>query len=474
MEQVWRMVERYQMLEAGDRVLVGVSGGPDSVALLDLLYSARSRYGIELFVAHVDHQLRPEAEEEARYVEALSARLGLPFRCFRVDVARLAAERGISLEEAGHTARFACFAEAAAAWQTNKLALGHHRDDRAESVLLHLIRGCGPDGLAAMPPREGAIIRPLAGVDKAQLAHYCQERQLRYFVDASNLEPCCLRNRVRLELLPCLRAYNPGIVDALLRLSECSADDAACLAARTEELWRAHGSVRGGEARLDARALDGLPTALARRLLRRLYRAAAGDERDLSFAQVEAMRALAAGRGGTRSLSLADGLVFLRCYDCLSVARADARTDGAARARALEAGLSWKLDTPLALPDGAVLSARVFPRDSQTETERLGRIGAEHGLWQVAADADCLAEILTVRGRRPGDVVQPLGMQGHKKLKAYLIDRKVPRETRDQLPLVLSGEEIVWIPGCFLSERVRVTDATERVCLLRCRRAGEA
>ena len=168
----------------------------------------------------------------------------------------------MSLEQAGHEARFACFREMAEAWQIDKLALGHHKDDRAESSLLHLIRGCGLDGLAAMPPKDGWIIRPLAQVSKGELLHYCEAHHLHYFTDSSNLEPECLRNQIRLELLPQLREYNPRIVDALLRLQECCSADTDYLEQSTEQIWRQYGSCAGGCVQFPATVWGDIITAI--------------------------------------------------------------------------------------------------------------------------------------------------------------------------------------------------------------------
>ena len=216
LRRVWDTITQFHMLEPGDRVLIGVSGGPDSVALLHLLHSKAEQYGITLYVVHVHHMLRPEADVEAQYVEQLAAQYHIPFRSYKIDVTDYAKMHKLSLEQAGHEVRFACFRDAKAYWGINKLALGHHRDDRAESMLLHMVQGCGPDGLCAMPPADvwdkednSCLIRPLAGVSKEEILQYCADNHLQYYTDATNLEPDFLRNRIRLELLPQMKQYNP-------------------------------------------------------------------------------------------------------------------------------------------------------------------------------------------------------------------------------------------------------------------------
>ncbi len=449
--QVWQTVEEFHMLEKGDRVLLGVSGGPDSVALLHLLASRQEQYGVGLFVVHINHQLRPEAAEEARYVQQLAAKWGLPFRLFTVDVSALAAEQGLSLEQAGHEVRFACFREAAADWQITKLALGHHRDDRAESVLLHLIQGCGLEGLASMPPKDGWLIRPLAQVSKQELVQYCQQQNLLYFVDSTNLEPGCLRNQIRLELLPQIRQYNPRISDALLRLQESCSADADYLNQCTEELWQRYGSQADDCVLFPAAVWRQQHKALQWRLLRYLYRMLTGAETNLTFQHTKQMAALALQQQGSQQVSLPDGVIFFRRYDQLGMERQRQQIEPYCYV--------WELQQPFLLEQWPCRLTATF---SQQPFNKTG------DLWQVTVDADCLTDTLQVRSRLPGDNVQPLGMQGHKTLKKFLIEKKVPAAKRHILPVIVKEQAIIWIPGYFLADCVKITETTKRFCLLQC------
>lgn len=457
--EVWQCVEQFDMLQPGDRVLVGVSGGPDSVALLHLLHSRQAHYGIELFVVHVNHQLRPEAEQEAAYVEQLCKWWQIPVRLFTVNVAALAAQKGMSLEQAGHEARFACFAEAGQAWQTTKLALGHHRDDRAESLLLHLIQGCGLDGLVAMPPREGQLIRPLAQVSKGQLMAYCQAQGLQYFIDSTNLEPDCLRNQIRLELLPQLRRYNPQITDALLRLQETGGADAQYLEQCVAELWQQYGTAKDGQVQFPAEVFRAQHLALQRRLLRLLYRTLTGADADLRLSHVEQMRRLALGTHGSQQVSLPGGVIFFRRYQQIGAAWV--------RPAATPYCYRWDLTQPFIVEEWNCHFTVRFLDEADHFAAADGDPQAGQ-VYQAALDAGKLAGVLEIRSRQPGDVLQLAGMQGHKKLKDFFIDRKVPQPQRDRIPLVVADGEIIWIPGLFVSGRVRATETTEQICLLQC------
>lgn len=452
------------MLEPGDRVLLGVSGGPDSIALLHLLYSRSAQYNIQLFVVHVDHCLRPEAEQEAAYVAQICQLWQIPFRLFTVDVASLAHQKGMSLEQAGHEARFTCFSEAAAQWQITKLALGHHRDDRAESVLLHLIQGCGLDGLSAMPPREGWLIRPLAQVSKEQLVAYCQEQGLHYFIDSTNLESGCLRNQIRLELLPKLRQYNPQITDALLRLQETSGADAAYLEQCTAALWEQYGTIEHGSVAFPAESFRCQHMALQRRLLRMMYQKLTGSEANLTFRQVEQMRHIALQQQGSQQLSLNGGVSFLRRYQQLLV--------GWSKPEPAAYCYDWELGQPLTLHQWQCRFTAVFVDGSaginafQNKMEAKPPVSCGTEMFHVAVDGDRLQQVLQIRSRLPGDKLA--FPRGHKTLKKFLIEKKIPADVRNQLPLVVSGSDIIWIPGYYLADCIKITRETKRICRLSC------
>lgn len=446
MKQVWQTLEQFYMLEEGDRVLAGVSGGPDSMALLHILENSREAYGVELFVVHVNHKLRPEAEEEAYYVQHYCESRQIPFCLFTVDVEAYAQQHGMSLEQAGHEVRHCCFKEAAEVWDITKLALGHHADDRAESVLLHLVQGCGLDGLTAMPPKDGWLIRPFAFVPKSELLHYCEQHGIHYFTDITNLEAGCLRNQIRLDVLPQLRQYNSRITDTLLRLQECCSADADYLEQCTEALWRQYGSIDKDRAVFPADVLQNQHVAMQRRVLRYLYRMVRGSEQNLSFRQTEQMRQIAQQNAGSQELHLADNMLFVREYNQICVSKKTAGTK--------DYQYLWNIDCELSVPEADCIFAA-------------GSVSASETAVSIDVDTDRLVMPLVIRNRKTGDV---LNMSfGHKKLKAFFIDKKIPAAERERIPVVVSGTEIIWIPGYYTADCVRITEDTERICRLTCK-----
>ncbi len=452
-------IQRYGLLSPEDRVLVGVSGGPDSMALLHILQQAAEQYGCFLAVVHVDHQLRGDtAKQEAAFVAKWCQEQDLPCVVYTRDVQALAKERGLSLEAAGHEARFAAFREAAAQFGANKLALGHHRDDRAETVLLHLLQGTGLDGLAALPPQEGWIIRPLIEAGKSELVAYCEAQSLPYFLDASNEDTRYLRNRIRHQLLPLLaEEYNPKIRAALVRLAETAEEDSRYLEVQARAALADCAQSTPEAVQLMLPKWRKLPLALQRRVLRLAYISLAGGGQGLSYQQTEALLALAQADKGAKRLSLPGGISAVKSYSTLVMMRPKIETPSGYE-------LTWHLEAPLELPDGR----RLMAEWSDTPLSCRG------DFTQVLLDGSRLPPVLTVRTRRPGDKLRPLGMQGKKKLKTYFIDKKVPQAARDSWPLVFGAGELIWLPGLTIAEGCQATKSTQKFCRLTYISADEA
>lgn len=381
--------------------------------------------------------------------------LGIPCRIFQRDINVLMQEQGLSAEEAGHRARFQCFKEVAQKIGANKLALGHHKGDRAESVLIHLIQGCGLDGLAAMPPKDGWLIRPLAEVDKQMIEAYCQKEQLHYFIDQTNQAPICLRNQVRLELLPLLsKKYNPNMQEGLLKLSTLLQGDDDFINEQLELAW--HDCVQVDTyagVRLDLTVFQGLHLSLQRRILRKAYQIMMPHEQNLSFVQVEAILKMAKEAKGAKHWDLPHGIGVCKGYDSLIFQYKSKTAE-----KTPSYSYNWRLDEPFYLREASYLF----------KMEILSKPIPISDFYHVLLDGQNLAESLTIRSRKPGDRLQPLGMQNKKKLKDFFIDRKMPAEERDHWPLVYQGEELIWIPGYTIADPYKINQKTSCFCLLSC------
>ncbi len=430
------------MLAGGETVLVGVSGGADSVALLHALRALKPRLGLGLHVLHVHHGLRPEADSEAAFVEDLGRRWDIPVRVERVLVAH---EPGQSLEAQARAQRYGAFRRWAAALGASRVALGHTADDQAETVLMRLLEGAGPRGLAGIPPVRGLFIRPLIETRRREIEAELRRSGLTWVEDPSNRDPKFLRNRIRHDLLPFLAAaYNPQIAEALCRaaaLVRGLVSEVEGLAAG--ELDRLAEADDGGLA-LSRAALRALPAGIGEEVLRQaLHRL--GEGRPL---RAWAQRALRRALEPASPAPLRLGRVWLEVSG-------DRIRFSLRPARALREAV---LHVPgsLLLPEaGLSLVVREFDRpDFYTPpTDR----------WTVAFDRAGLPDTLSVRSRRRGDRFHPFGAPGAKRLKAFLIDAKIPRWHRDRLPLLVADGEIAWVVGVRRGAIAPVTPVTRRI-----------
>jgi len=470
MERFQRTIARHRMLETGDNVLVGVSGGPDSVALLTLLTRVRAGRRLRLAVAHLNHRLRGlRSDEEAASVRRLAEAMGLSFFGATRDVHRLRRQRRISLEEAGRMARYTLFHRLAATHGFDKLALGHTADDNAELVLMNLFRGSGPAGLAGIPPvRDGWIIRPLIEARRSEVITFLTRNNLQYADDASNRDTRFLRNRIRHDLMPVLRsAYNPGIAGALNRLAAILRSEADWIdgLVRQQMKTTAH-SVHKSRIVLSVSALADLHPALQRRLLRQAIHHVQGGLRRISFRHIDAVIRQSAGAAQHDTiLHLPGGLRTARKGDRLSIFRGNApgKPPGKAHVDARETGPGHPIPRPQR-------RTQTLDVDSLGIRLRLSEIPPPDRITLLTAgqrtaffDMEKLVFPLCVRCGRSGDRFAPLGAKGTQTLKKFFTDHKIAREKRRRTPVIVSRGTIIWLVGQRIAEPLKVTPDTRRV-----------
>lgn len=439
LDKVLATIRRYDMFWPGNLVIVAVSGGPDSTALLHALASLRGDLDIDLHVFHLNHLLRPgQAEEDAEYVKELAERLGLPATARSVDVRGLARDEGISLQEAGRRARYHALEELRTELRADRVATGQNLEDQAETVLMRLLRGAGARGLSGIPPvRDGLYVRPLIEISRREIEEYCREQGLKPRRDPSNEKPVYLRNRIRLQLLPLLqKEYNPRVVETLAGTAEVLRAEDCLLTDLTLKAFERLARDNGDRVSLDRRGLLSEPEAIARRLVR----VAAGKFlpawRTPTHRQVDEVLALAQRGSGAAQVQLA------------GTVRAWLEYDSVAFAPAFEPYEGLPGEVPLMVPG----ITRIEELGIELEaTPGPGRDAAAPGPDVAVLDPERLEGPLTVRTRRPGDRFTPLGLSAPTKLKSFLIHAKIPRRRRDRIPLVCSGGRIVWVVGLRVS-----------------------
>ncbi|MDP4855810.1 MAG: tRNA lysidine(34) synthetase TilS [Desulfobacterales bacterium] len=468
LDTVKRTIADYKMVFSGNALLVGVSGGPDSMALLHILQHLAPEYGLRLAVAHLNHGLRKEADDEAEFVATASARLGLACHIKKEDVSRYRHRHRLSLEEAGRLMRYAFYDDVATRHHFDKIALGHQADDNAELVLMFLIRGSGPVGFAGIPPvRADRIIRPLIRLSRRDILDYLKAVGLAYVTDRTNRDMRFMRNRIRGQLVPLLRrSYNPKISEALNRLADIQREEQAWIEEIADTLYR---DVRlTGDAHrrhLSIAQLVRQPKAAQRRIIRKAIVDIKGDLRRISFAHVRAAVDLLSVDRQDGRLDLPDGIALERIGNTLRVSK----KSGPARPKpgAVEEIYPATFCYGVKKPDEVAVIVTVAEIDYRVIFSTVAA-GASANLRQAGQqvaffDIDSLIFPLTLRNVRAGDRFRPFGLQGTQKIKKYFIDHKVPREKRRACPVLLSGGRIIWLMGHRMAEDCHVTPATREI-----------
>lgn len=451
--RVRETLRRWPMFSPGDLVVAAVSGGADSLVLLDVLVQLAGELGIELRVLHVDHGVRPESGEDAAWVEEASARYGLPCSVRKVTVSG----GGASPEEALRDARYAAFESELEATGAARLATGHSADDRVETLLLRLLAGTGPRGMGSIPPSRPPFVRPLIRVWRSEIEAYSLFLPMAPRVDPTNLNTSIPRNRVRHRLIPLLEEeYNPAVRRVLLAEAEMLASlaDVVDVLASEAAVEVVSATSRGEEIAVEA--MRSRPLAVRREViaasLRRL-----GVEPD--FDLVEDIRIKLLEIEGSSRLDLSPGLSARRVYDRLIMGPTPR--------------MGPLPETPI--PGDGVFSLPEAGLRLEVSTRRRGSEDpreAANDPCLAWLDADRLVFPLLARGIRPGDRFHPLGAPGRRKLQDFLVDAKVPREDRARVVVLESSGEIAWVVGMRIDERFKVGDGTRQIAALKAERLG--
>ncbi|QYK51914.1 MAG: tRNA lysidine(34) synthetase TilS [Anaerolineales bacterium] len=430
-----------ERLEPGRLLVLGFSGGPDSAATLHALHAA----GWPLLAAHLDHGLRPESAGEAQAAAAVAAACGVGFASQRVDVAALAAANGQTIEEAAREARYVFLFGLAHEHGAQAVVVAHNADDQAETILMHLLRGAGPQGLQGMPDvwlpnpwsERVALVRPLLGSSRSDVLAYCEAHELAVLHDQSNEDQMFFRNKVRHELLPRMEQFAPGVKGRLVQTGELLAAEEVVLRATAEDAWRRSLAAAGpGYVGLQRSALQAEPLALQRRVLQRAARLLRLQGAELSFALVEQARDALHGEAGPYDWF--DGLVILAEGERLWLAERSAQLPALWPQTPQD---DQHLETPAAVPLGKGWILRL--------DESEARVGVAADVYETWLDAERTGGELTLRRPRPGDRMALA--QGSQKLSDVFINAKLPQRARAAWPLLCKGDEVVWAPGLRLA-----------------------
>lgn len=466
--KVYSFIKQHHMIERGDHILAGVSGGADSVCLLLVLKELSQRLGCTLTAVHVEHGIRgAESLSDMRFVEGLCETQKIPCLVCRCDAPGFARARGMSLEEGARALRYGFFRQAAEQTGANRIAVAHNREDCGETLLFHLARGTGLRGLCGIAPVRGAVIRPLLGTGRKEIEAYLAEKEQMFCTDRTNQETAYSRNKIRHQILPLLTEINEGAADHLYQSAERIREAAELVEGLAEEAAKRRVS---GWLLMDSLCEE--PPLIQKNVVLSLLGECAGSRKDLTAIHVEKVLELFTKQTG-RQVSLPYGMEAFRTYKGVQLRRKEgaARTEADGGACPGEAGEGPLFDLEEAL-NGAVsfqpgsslrfgggswhISCRIL--EKKEEFQKIPQ--KKYTKW---FDYDKIKDTLLIRKRSPGDYFLLEDGGGRQKLKNFFINEKIPKEFRERIPLLTNGTHVLWIIGYRISGAYKITEDTERV-----------
>jgi len=443
------------------KLLVAVSGGPDSVCLLLVLMKLHDELGFDLHIAHLNHKLRgAESDNDAEYVSQLAQKLDLPVTIDIRDVEEYREKHGGTVEEAAREVRYDFFAETAKSVGADTVAVGHTRDDNIETIIMHLVRGTGTRGLRGLKPltqlnaKTGVVkvLRPLLELTRDETIGYCRMSGYEPRIDSSNESLAPLRNQIRHQFIPLLESYNEQVGEALLRDARIAADELDFMDTAAGELWGSIAKKHKNKVTIDKKGFTGLPLALQRHLLRQSIEKITGSLKDIEVRHIESiMNALDLQVG--KQITLPERLLFIVEYDQFLLTR---EVTPSSPLPPLEGEHALKVPGQTKVTGWDVSTDVIYP----------GQMEMTDNKFIAYFDYEKVGNELTARPRKTADRFFPLGMDQPKKVGEFMIDAKIPRTWRKRVPLVCSPEQIIWIVGYRIDDRVKVTDNTRQVLRL--------
>lgn len=452
-QKVKRFIDKYHMLSEGAGVLVGLSGGADSVALLEVLWALQEYWKLHLAAVHVHHGVRQEAWQDVEFCKALCKAKGIDFYCEYADVPKLAREWGISVEEAGRKVRYMVFEQYRQQLKLDVVAVAHHQNDQAETMLFQLFRGSGLRGMSGIPVQRECIIRPLAGVNRSEIEEYLKYRKQDYVVDVTNLMDIYTRNKIRQHILPLAEEIAPGAIGnmnrtgALLReIQEYMEEQAEFFLVKNSQR-----SQESGALHIQVGALKAVHPALQKAVIMTAIERAFYSRRDITERHVEAIQDLL-DKDGEKVVNLPKSGVVIKRYEQLIFMQ---QVMSKERACPVSEQLEILPNTTYFLPDGRILETELV---LENKIENIPK--SDCLKW---FDYDKIKSVPVLRNRTQGDFLTINEQGARKKLQDYLVNEKIPKSDRDKILVVADGQHIVWVPGMRISAYYKVTEQTKRI-----------
>ncbi len=459
-EKIRQTIEREKLIENHDKILIALSGGPDSVCLLHALKNLEINYNIKIYAAHLNHKIRGiEAQKDALYAAKLCDELEIPFFVKAIDVPAYAKDKKMTMEEAARKLRYDMLFEVKRRIGANKIAVAHNLDDQAETVLMRLIRGTGITGLKGMDyKREDGVIRPLMDTLKVDILSYCEKNNLKPRIDHTNLETEYTRNKIRIKLLPFIeQEFSSNIKDTISRMANILREDSDYLEVEAQKIFESQVlELSDTKIRLDIEELRSIHSSLAKRLIRiaikNMYKTLDGVDN----IHIEDVLSLVRNNKNQIKLNLPKGLMVYKTSDNLIFSFE-------------EISFENKNYNYILKVDGYIEIDEIGRRIESKVMSKEKCMTLPTGQYTKAFDYDKIKGDLIVRSRLEGDRMKPMGLGGTKKLKDILIDLKIPREKRNSIAILSDDKGILWLMGHRISEDYKIDENTKRVIRISCK-----
>ena len=461
-EKIGNYIKARKLILPGEHVLVGFSGGPDSTFLLLTLKKFAHRIGFKLSACYINHNIRPKAaKKESLFCSNFCQRYKIPFILVDADIPGFAKDMKISLEEAGREFRYLIFSDIAAQNNCHKIAVGHHQDDIIETILFRLFRGTGPQGLDPIKPISGNIIRPLLEITRPEIEQYLRKNKIEYIIDRSNLKSDFSRNFLRNKIIPLIeKEFGAKYRHSIGNFASIIVEQDNCLRnIAQKELDKITDRTPGGKIVVDLNRLDAYDSALRKRMMKLAFESISGRKGAGSFDEISRLDTIISGK--IRSADFGSGIRVSREKEALILWRKKNQWTGK----------KMPIGKIIDLPEiSSQIKSRLIPK---TKT----RLKKQKNGLKVHLDADKIQTPLQVRQIKPGDNFTPLGLNGRKKIGDFLTDKKVPRHLRDEIPVILDREKIIWLAGYQISDKCKIEKNSSNILeieLLRGKIDGDA
>ena len=441
-DRILKTILDHKLIENGDTIIVGASGGPDSQFMIYILNDLKDKIDFEIILAHLNHLHRKEAKEDEDLVRKTAEDLNIEFYTRSRSMDDYARKHKLSSEDAGRRLRYEFFNDLAKSCKNSKIAVAHNKDDQAETVLMRIIRGTGLDGLRAMDYKTGNIIRPILDIKKSEILSFLDSKKIPYALDQTNFENDYTRNKIRLDIIPKLEEINPRVTDQIYNLSRLASDDLEIIDSLVDDKFANLAKIDRDKIIFDKSKFEKMDEAILRRIIRKAIEILNGQIKDISKDNIDEFLSIRFLDTGKKIIK--DKLILRKSYDSYIL---ELEKNKEVFDKVLDLAADGYINF-----NGLYIKTSIINSNKYEKSKKIGYF-----------DYDKLSFPLKVRTRRNGDRFTPLGHRSEKKLKDFFTDQKVDREKRGEVPLILSDDKIIWLVGLRMSDEFKVTENTKRI-----------